>query len=391
MKVENQYGIGKRLWLVATLLLAACQQKTATSAPQMPPPTAVTVAMPEQRELFDWEEMTGSTAARQSVEIRPRVSGYLTEVCYKPGQWMKEGEVMFVIDRRPAKAQLDLAEAQLLRAEAAAVAAQREASRADELLGKQAISHEEADQRRSAGAQAQAAVLAARASRDAAALDYEFTLVKSPIAGRASRELVSVGNFVSGVAGFTTLLSTVVGGGDVDVIASMDEAAYLRHQSMVAAKTLPLDPQGRPLVEMELMDEKGFPHRGYLESMDNRLALGSGRIALRAVFANPDQRLIPGLYVRMRLPGSPRYQAMLVAEEAIQTNQNLKFVYVVDAQNIAQVRIVQVGPVIEGKRVIRSGLQATDRVVVNGTKKVIPSMPVQPQTAAAADKPQTER
>ncbi len=373
--------------LVLMVCAASCHKKSEPAGSQMPPPTAVTVAMPEPVERFDWEEMTGTTAARQSVEIRPRVSGYLSEVCYQPGQWIKAGEVMFVIDRRPAKAQLDLAEAQLQRAEAVAVAAQREAARADALLNQKAISTEEADQRRSAGAQAQAAVLAAQASRDAAALDYEFTLVKSPIEGRASRELVSVGNFVSGVAGFTTLLSTVVGGGDVDVIASMDEAAYLRHQSMVKAKSLPLDDKGRVLVEMELMDEQGFPHRGYVESLDNRLAAGSGRIGLRAVFANPDERLIPGLYVRLRVPGSPRYAALLVAEEAIQTNQSLKFVYVVDAQNIAQVRMVQVGPVVNGKRVIRAGLQPNERVIVNGTKKVIPSMPVQPQSATAPEKP----
>lgn len=352
----------------------------------MPPPSAVTVANPTPAEMFDWEELTGRLDATESVEIRPRVSGHIAEIRFKSGQTVKKGDVLFVIDRRPAKALFDQASANAERADAAAANAARESKRADELQASKAISSEEAETRRSKLAEATAAAKAAQAAKEAAALDYEFTEVISPIDGLASREMVTVGNYVSGVAGFTTLLTTVVSVDPVFAYADLDEASFLRYQKLMADKKLPVDEKGRTLIEMQLMDETNYPRKGYVESLDNRVTATTGSVTLRAVFPNTDRRLTPGLFVRLRLPGSEKYKALLIAETAIQTNQNLKFVYVVDEKSTAQIRPVQVGLSNDGVRVIRSGLEASDRVIVNGTKKVIPTMPVAPMTEPVASK-----
>ena len=375
------------LLTAATLAgLSSCKKPEQAGAASMPPPSAVTVANPKPAEMFDWEELTGRLDATESVEIRPRVSGHIAEIRFKSGQTVKKGDVLFVIDRRPAKALFDQASANAERADAAAANAARESKRADELQASKAISSEEAETRRSKLAEATAAAKAAQAAKEAAALDYEFTEVISPIDGLASREMVTVGNYVSGVAGFTTLLTTVVSVDPVFAYADLDEASFLRYQKLMAEKKLPVDEQGRTLIEMQLMDETNYPRKGYVESLDNRVTATTGSVTLRAVFPNTDRRLTPGLFVRLRLPGSEKYKALLIAETAIQTNQNLKFVYVVDEKSTAQIRPVQVGLSNDGVRVIRSGLEATDRVIVNGTKKVIPTMPVAPMTEPLASK-----
>lgn len=344
-----------------------------------PPPTSVTVANPVEQEMFDWEEISGRLDAKESVEIRPRISGHIAEIKFTPGQKVKAGDTLFIIDRRPSKALLDQATAAAQRADIAAANAAREAKRTDELLLSKAISNEEAETRRSKASEGAAAARAAHAARESASLEYEFSEVKSPISGIASRELVTTGNYVSGVAGFTTLLTTVVSQDPVYAYADLDESSYLRYTKLAAAKQLPVDDQGRVLIQMELMDEKGYPRQGYVESLDNRVSATTGSIVLRAIFPNPDGRVTPGLFARLRLPASEKYRAFVVTEDAVQTNQSLKFVYVVDAMNTAQIRPVQVGRTQNGQRVIRGGLTSEDRVIVNGAKKVIPTFPVNPE------------
>ena len=386
MKSSTALRLPTLLTIATAVGMSSCKKPEQGASPAMPPPSAVTVANPKPTEMFDWEELTGRLDATESVEIRPRVSGHIAEIRFKSGQMVKKGDVLFVIDRRPAKALFDQASANAERADAAAANAARESKRADELQATKAISSEEAETRRSKLAEATAAAKAAQAAKEAAALDYEFTEVTSPIDGLASREMVTVGNYVSGVAGFTTLLTTVVSVDPVFAYADLDEASFLRYQKLMAEKKLPVDEKGRTLIEMQLMDEANYPRKGYVESLDNRVTATTGSVTLRAVFPNTDRRLTPGLFVRLRLPGSEKYNALLIAETAIQTNQNLKFVYVVDEKSTAQIRPVQVGLSNDGVRVIRSGLEASDRVIVNGTKKVIPTMPVAPMTEPVASK-----
>ena len=363
--------------------LSSCNRGSADATPMMPPPTGVTVAQPVAEDSFDWADVTGRLDAVQSVEIRPRVSGHIAEIRFRPGQIVKKGDVLFVIDRRPAKALLDAATAQAERAEAAEANAAREAKRAEELLASKAISSEEAETRRSKSAESAAASRAAVAAKESAALEYEFTEVASPIDGVTSREMVTAGNYVSGVAGFTTLLTTVVSADPIYAYADLDEAAFLRYRKLNSEKKLPVDDQGRILIEMQLMDETDYPHKGYVESLDNRITASTGSITVRALFPNLDKRLTPGLYARLRLPGSGKYAAFSIEEDAIQTNQNLKFVYVVDEKSTAQIRPVELGARHNGRRIVRSGITAEDRVIVNGAKKVIPTMPVTIVPAAA--------
>ena len=371
-----RYPLRCLLLLCSLPFFQSCNRGSAEAPPVSPPPTGVTVAKPVAEDLFNWEEVTGRLDAVQSVEIRPRVSGHIAEIKFRPGQMVKKGDVLFVMDRRPAKALLDAATAQAERAEAAAANAAREAKRAEELLASKAISSEEAETRRSKSTESAAAFRAAVAAKESAALEYEFTEVVTPIDGVTSREMVTVGNYVSGVAGFTTLLTTVVSADPIYAYADLDEAAFLRYSKLLAEKNLPVDDQGRTLVEMQLMDETNYPRKGYIESLDNRITASTGSITLRAVFPNQDKRLTPGLYARLRLPGSGKYSALSIAEDAIQTNQSLKFVYVVDENNTAQIRPVELGARHHGRRIVRSGITAEDRVIVNGAKKVIPTLPV---------------
>jgi RND family efflux transporter MFP subunit len=361
--------------LALTLLFAGCSKPPQAAAP--PPPT-VTLGAVEQREIVEYDEFTGRLDAVESVEIRPRVSGYLQEVRFQSGQLVKKGDVLFVIDPRTRKATLDRAEAELLRAQAQAEVAERDATRADQLLASKTISPEEADQRIWNGKQAKAALLSAQAARESARLDLEFCEVRSPIDGRVSRALVTVGNNVSGVDGFTTLMTTVVSVDPIYAYSAVDETTLLKFQRLLRDKKLATDAQGRIAVEMRLGDETDFPHKGYLESLDNRLDPASGSIALRTVFPNADGKLMPGLYARVRIPGSALEPVLLISENAVGTDQNQKFVLTLATNGTVAYRPVQLGAVVEGKRVVRSGLKAGEEIVVNGLMRVRPGMPVTP-------------
>ncbi len=366
---------------VVGLVTTGCEHKVEQKAP--PPPT-VTVAPVEQQAIVEWNEFTGRTEPVESVEIRPRVSGYIQEIRFQSGQMVKKGDVLFVIDPRWHKADFDRREAEADRAKVQLENAEREASRTEKLLTNKAISTEEADARIARFKEAKAALLASQAARDFAKLDLDYTLVRSPIDGRVSRALLTEGNFVTGL-GITTLLTTVVSVNPIYVYADVDEDTLLKFNALAQAKKLQTNGDGKIPVELQLGDEPGFEHKGYIESFDNRLDPNTGSILLRAVFPNDDGRIVPGLFARIRVPLSDRHPALLVSEKAIATDQAQKYVLTLSPSNTVTYQAVTLGPVIDGKRVIRSGLQAGEKIVVNGLQRVRPGMPVTAQAEVATN------
>jgi RND family efflux transporter MFP subunit len=366
------------------LIVAGCKPHGGQMQ-QMPPPPSVTIAPVEQRKVVDWDEFTGRTVAVDYVEVRPRVSGYIQEVRFKSGQLVKKGDVLFVIDPRWAKADLDRREAELAQARVRNENAQREAARTKQLLENKAISTEESEARQARSHEAQAALLAAEAALNTAKLDLELTDIHSPIDGRVSRELATVGNYVSGLAGAATLLTTIVSVDPIYVYADVDENSYLHLSQLIRDGKLARDESGKTPVQIQLGDGNGFSNGGHIESFDNRIDPNTGSIVMRALFPNPDGRILPGLFARVRLPSSAEYPALLISEEAIGTDQNQKFVLTLNATNVVEYRPVKLGPQLDGKRVIREGLAANDQVVVTsgGMARVRPGMVVSPQPAAA--------
>lgn len=349
------------------ILAAGCSRGVAQQAP--PPPTAVTVAPVEKQEIVEWNEFTGRTEPVDSVEIRPRVSGYIQDVKFQSGQLVKKGDVLFQIDPRWNQAVYDQRKAEYEQA-------QSEADRIQKLLSNNAISKEEAEARK-----ARAEV--AKAALDSAQLDLEYTQVRAPIDGRVSRALLTEGNYVSGVAGSATLLTTIVSVNPVYVYADIDEDTILKFNELMAAGKLGSTVDGKVPVELELADETNFPHKGYIESFDNQLNPDTGSILLRATFRNDDERILPGLFARIRIPLSEKHEAILVDERAIGTDQAQKFVLTLSPTNTVQYQTVELGPLVDGKRVIRSGLASGEKIVVNGMARVRPGMPVSPQTEEA--------
>jgi RND family efflux transporter MFP subunit len=347
-----------------------------------PPAPKVTVAPVEQKVITEYEEVTGHVDATETVELRARVSGHLDAVRFQAGQVVQKGDLLFTIDPRWYRAQFDLATAQVAQARAHADVADREAKRADELLAGAAISSEEAEARRSRALEAHAGLASAEAALSAARLDLEFTEVRAPITGRVSRALVTPGNLVSGSPGNATLLTTIVSVGEAYVYADLDEAAVLRFNRLARDNRLPME-NGHIPVELQLADEDGYPRRGYIESTDNRLNAGTGSLVLRMLFPNTDHALLPGLFARVRVPVSAPQPALLVSERAIGTDQGQKFVLALANNNTVVYRTVQLGGEFEGKRIVRSGLQSGDQIVVNGLQRVRPGMTVTPELAVA--------
>jgi len=371
---------------LATLaaMLMGCGPAGAQQQQSAPPAPQVTVAPVEQQELVEWDELTGRTEAVESVEVRPRVSGHIHEVRFQSGQLVKKGDVLFAIDNRWHQAEFDQREAEYQQAKVRLENAEREAKRTTQLLANKAISTEEGDARVARFNEAKAALLAAKAARDTAQLDLEYTEIRAPINGRVSRALKTAGNFVSGVAGTGTLLTTIVSVDPMYVYADMDENALLKFNALAQAHKLTSDGNGKIPVELQLGDEEGFPQRGYIESLDNRVDANTGSILLRAVFPNEDGRIVPGLFARIRVPLSERYTAITIDERAIGTDQGQKFVLALSSTNTAEYRQVKLGPAVDGKRIVRSGLNAGDQIVVNGLQRVRPGMPVTPQSAVAS-------
>jgi multidrug efflux system membrane fusion protein len=361
---------------LAAALLAAC---TSEAAPAAPPPPDVSVAVVSAQSIRRWDAFTGRISAMETVELRPRVSGYVQRVAYEEGQEVRKGDLLFVIDPRPYRAALDRAQADLARAEAEARLARTQDARAQSLVDARAISREEFETRRAATAQGNAAVRAAQAAVAAASLDLQFTQVRSPIDGRAGRAAATVGNLAQADA---TMLTTVVSQDPVYVDFESDEQTFLRYQALARSGA-----RGRTEnpVRVGLADERGYPHAGTVDFVDNQVDPATGTISARAVLPNPDRVFTPGLFARVQLQGSAQFDALLVDEKAVLTDQDRKYVYVLGKGNTAERRDVVLGGEHDSLRVVRSGLKPGDKVIVGGVQKVFfPGMPVTPRQVPMA-------
>lgn len=366
---------------VGIALAAGCSSHAEPNA-GMPPPPEVSVATVLSKPVRAWDEFTGRVAAVQTVDLRPRVSGYVQRVAYQEGQEVHKGELLFVIDQRPYRAALDRAQADLERARSEARLAQSQDARARQLIEAKAISREEFDTRHAATAQGNAAVRAAEAAVASARLDLQFTEVRSPIDGRAGRALVTAGNLAQADQ---TLLTTVVSQDPMYVYFESDEQSFLRYGEL--ARKGERDGTRNP-VRVGLADEAGYPHAGTVDFVDNQVDPNTGTIRARAVIPNPDRMLTPGLFARVQLQGSGRFTAMLVDDKAVLTDQDRKYVYVLGPHNVAQRKDIVTGREIDGLRVVESGLAPTDKVIVHGVQKVFfPGMPVVPRVIAMGAPP----
>jgi RND family efflux transporter MFP subunit len=370
--------------LVAALVLAAC----GTSAPPAPPPPKVTVVQAITREIIEWDEYTARLDAVESVEVRPRVSGYLQSIHFQDGSLVKKGDLLFLIDPRPYEAALHRTQADAELAKNRLDLARKNFERATNLLASHAISQEESDIRQSTVRQAEASLEEAQAAVDAAKLDVEFTQIRAAVAGRVGRKLVTEGNLINGGVGTQgTLLTTIVSLDPIYAYFDADEASLLKYNRLARTGQRRSSRDYNNPVRVALADEVDFPHPGVMDFVDNQVDRGTGTIVGRALLPNPDLDLLPGLFARLQLPGSGRYQAILVPDEAIGSDQAQKFVFVVDGESAAQYRVVKTGPLVDGLRVVREGVTPEDRVVVSGLQRVKPGIKVDAQPATSPPPP----
>ncbi|WFC84504.1 efflux RND transporter periplasmic adaptor subunit [Enterobacter quasiroggenkampii] len=366
--------------MLLSVLLVGCDNSVAQNA--APPAPAVSAADVVVKSISQWDSFNGRIEAVESVQLRPRVSGYIDKVNYTDGQEVKKGEVLFTIDDRTYRAALEQAQANLARAKTQASLAQSEANRTDKLINTHLVSREEWEQRRSAAVQAQADIRAAQAAVDAAQLNLDFTKVTAPIDGRASRALITSGNLVT--AGDTaSVLTTLVSQKTVYVYFDVDEPTYLHYQNLARSGQGASSNHTALPVEIGLTGEEGYPHQGKVDFLDNQLTPSTGTIRMRALLDNSQRQFTPGLFARVRLPGSAEFKATLIDDKAVLTDQDRKYVYIVDKEGKAQRRDITPGRLADGLRIVRQGLNPGDKVIVEGLQKVfMPGMPVNAKTVA---------
>jgi RND family efflux transporter MFP subunit len=373
--------------LMAALVLAQCNRTPGpegAGADMQMPPAQVTLAPVEEKRLVEWREFTGRVEAMETVELRPRVSGYLDEVHFEAGQLVEKEQKLFTIDKRAFETRLAQAAAELRRAEVAVMTSKKEFDRVKALLEAKALSPEQADTRESAYLQAMAALEGAKAAQRSAEIELSHTEVKAPISGRIGRAMVTPGNYVSGMPGGASLLTTIVTVNPVFVYVDIDENSLIQMQKLRREGKMLMDARERIPVRMQLSGESGFPHEGFIESFDNRLDAGTGSLVVRAQFEDKEGQLTPGLFARVEIPMTAEYPALLVEDSAILTDQANKYVLGVNGQNLTEYRPVVLGPSHEGKRIVRSGLKKGERVIVNGQARLpMPGMPVAPVEAGA--------
>jgi multidrug efflux system membrane fusion protein len=373
------------------VLAAGCDasgQSQAKGAQATPEPPQVTVSRPVTREIVEWDEYTGRFDSVQTVEVRARVSGYLDEVHFTDGQKVNKGDLLFVIDPRPFERTLEQAQAELLLAKTKVQNLNLDVVRGRPLVERRIISEKTFDDRENLVREAQASEKVAEAKVRAAELDLSFARISSPITGRISRNMVSVGNWVSagGVAN-ATLLTTIVSEDPIYIYFDVSERNYLKYKRQSEkggdAGTANLG----ALVEVELQGEQGYPHRGKLDFLDNRLDRGTGTLRARAVLSNESGLFSPGMFARVRVTGSGRYEALLVPDEAVGTDQTNKYLYAVRDDGTVERRNVTLGPLADGLRVVRSGLARDEWVITKGTQRARPGEKVTPKRMAIADAP----
>ena len=363
--------------LAGLLLLAGCSQGGGAGASAAPPPQ-VTVAQVLEKPVKDWDEFTGRLQAVESVEIRPRVSGYIDKVAFTEGSLVKRGDLLFVIDPRPYQAETDRAAADVKRYKTALELARIELSRVQKLMDSGAVSQEELDERKSTLAQTEANVAGAEAALESATLNLNFTRVTSPIDGRVSRAEVTRGNLVTGGINGGTLLTSVVSMDPMYLYFDADEQSYLRYTQIPHQGTRANSRDAAP-VNVGLANEEGFPHTGVVDFVDNQLNSQTGTIRARAVLQNKDGLYTPGLFARVQLLASNEYSAILIDDRAVNTDQSQKYVLLLGANNTVEYRRVKLGRIIDGLRIVREGLKPGDVIIVNGAQRVHPGITVTPQ------------
>jgi RND family efflux transporter MFP subunit len=372
-------------WLVFGPAWLRANNGSQQETPAAPLPK-VTVSRPVVREVIEWNEYTGRLEAMETVEVRARVNGYLQSIHFRDGQVVKKGDLLFIIDPRPYQAELERVTAELQLAQARLELAKSDYARAQKLLQFRAISQEEADTRLATERQAEESVEAARAAVRATRLNVEFTRITAPITGRIGRKLITEGNLINGGSAQATLLTTIVSMDPIYAYFEADERSYLKYVRLSQnGKSTGSRKTSNP-VYLALADENGFPHKGYTDFVDNRLDPNTGTMRVRAIFPNPDLTLTPGFFARIRLLDTAKYEAVLAPDDAIGSNLSQKFVLVINGQNIVEQRPVQLGPIIDGLRVIREGLKPEDWVIVNGVQRSRPGMRVDPQRQEIAER-----
>ncbi len=364
--------------IAGLLALASCGKKDDGQGPPPPgapggPPPQVTVARPLVQPIVDWDDYTGRFEAIDSVDVRPRVSGYLQSLNFRDGQFVRKGQLLMTIDPRPFQAVLEQAKADEARYVAAAQVAQTAFNREKQLLDLKAVSQEEFDNAQATLRQANAQVGSAKANTRAKALDVEFTRVTAPASGRASDRKVSVGNYVTSGQ---TVLTSIVSLNPIHFVFTGSEAVYLKYARANRAGTRPSSRVAPNPVDIRLADETSYRWHGRMDFVDNAIDQGSGTIRGRAIVRNPDGILTPGMFGHMRLLGSGAYQGLLVPDEAIVTDQTRKTVLVVGPDGKVAAKVLELGPIVDGLRVVRSGLSATDNVIIAGGQRAHPGAPV---------------
>jgi len=375
--MNNQLGMGKLKVMAAALALSGvigagltgCADATSSDAPAAPSAPPVSAAVVIEKAVLETQEFSGRLEAIDVVEIRPRVSGFITAVNFKPGAEVKKGDVLFVIDPRPYQAEADRTRAAAAAARARADLARLELQRAERLLADKAVAQREFDERAAGQKELEASARAAEAEHQAAALNLAYTRVTAPIDGRVSKAEITLGNLVDA----TAVLTSVVSLDRIYASFDGDEETYLRVTRRVHAKEA-VD------VKIGLANEEGFPHSGKLEFVDNQLDSRSGSVRMRATFANADRLLAPGLFARVQIAGGAPSQQILIQDRAVGTDQDRKYVYVVDKDGKAEYRGVKLGPTNDGLRIVRDGLKPGERIVVNGLQRVRPGAPIAAQT-----------
>ncbi len=369
------------------LTLAGCAKNEAAESAganaAAAPPTQVTVAQVIQRPVNEFDEFTGRFEAIEHVDLRPRVSGYISSVNFVEGTEVKKGDVLFLIDPRPYEAEYKRAKAQLEQARTQLTLAKSERERAAKLVQSHAISQEEFDTRTAGSDQAGANVDAAQAALDSAELNLTWTRVTAPINGRISRAQVTTGNFVTSGQ---TMLTTLVSLDPIYVTFDDDEQAYLKYAKQARDGDHASSRGSSNTVLVGLANENGYPHQGVMVFVDNALDPSTGTIRSRAKLDNHDRIFTPGLFARIQLLGRDKHNALLINDSSIGTDQNVKYVFVVGADNKIEYRPVKLGPIVDGLRVIREGLAQGETIVVNGLQRVRPGAPITPEKVAMGER-----
>ena len=369
-------GARAGLGLLAALALAACDGggEGEAGASAAPPPPEVTVAQPLVQKLVEWTEFTGRFEAIEWVDLRARVTGYLSSVDFRDGDVVERGQLLFVIDPRPFEVAFERAQADLASAEAQVKLADIEFQRISDLTESPAFSRAAYDQRVQEREAAQASLMAAQAAVARARLDLEYTRIHAPVTGRISDRRADIGNLITE----ETLLTTIVSLSPIYFVFDMSEADFLGYQRAVLAGQLPSTRERSTLVNIKLVDEDGWPRQGQMNFVDNVVDQGSGTVRARAEVRNPDGLIAPGQFGTIRIPGSPEYEALLIPDEAIVTDQSQKLVMTVTEDNRIAPRVIRPGPTELGLRIVRSGLKPEDRIVINGLIRVRPGLQVTP-------------